>query len=228
MTVFTAIQKAALRVTGTKITDAFASSQQVAVELADLSNEVATDIMKGNEWRNLTKVYTISGSNSTSFPLPSDYDRMLASTQVDDPGTWFWGYEPFIDVNEWMRYTNGQYQSFTPGGWIIIGGEVQFYPAVSGSFTFPYISNLYARDEEGTLKAEFDRDNDTFVLDERLLTLGMIWRWKEQKGLEYAEDMQTYELALAQAQARDRGSYVLREPRRYFSGSFAYTGRAIR
>ena len=39
-------------------------------------------------------------------------------------------------------------------------------------------------------------DGDTFVLDERLLRLGMIWQWKAQKGSPYAEDMGTYGDAL--------------------------------
>ena len=39
-------------------------------------------------------------------------------------------------------------------------------------------------------------DGDSFVLDERLLKLGMIWQWKANKGSPYAEDMATYGDAL--------------------------------
>lgn len=77
----------------------------------------------------------------------------------------------------------------------------------------PYISKEWARDSSGNPKGEFTADDDEFILDNRLLRLGLIWRWRQQKRLEYGEDMQTYEIALSQAQARDKGARVIRSPR---------------
>ena len=65
------------------------------------------------------------------------------------------------------------------------------------------------------------------MLPERLLTLSLVWRYKELTGLEYGEDQQNYEIALAQEQTRDRGSYVLRQPTRSIAGNTAYYGREI-
>jgi hypothetical protein len=50
----------------------------------------------------------------------------------------------------------------------------------------------------------FLNDTDVFELDERLLKLGMIWQWKAQKGTPYAEDMATYEDALARVAGADK------------------------
>jgi hypothetical protein len=58
-------------------------------------------------------------------------------------------------------------------------------------------------------KAAFSDDNDAFTLSERLLTLGLIWRWRQQKRQEYGEDMKNYELALEKEIARDKGSQLL-------------------
>lgn len=49
----------------------------------------------------------------------------------------------------------------------------------------------------------FMNDGDTFVLDERLLRLGMTWQWKALKGSPYAEDMSNYETALAVVSGAD-------------------------
>ena len=46
-------------------------------------------------------------------------------------------------------------------------------------------------------------DDDYPLLDSNLITLGVIWRWKKSKGLEYAEDFDTYEAAVSDAMARD-------------------------
>lgn len=228
MTVFNAIKKAVLRAEGTVITEAYSSTEQISVEMADLANECAADIAKSYSWRELTKVATFTGDAvQTAFPKPDDYDRMTVGAVMADPNNWFWGYTAFPSVDEWMAYVNGGFGLMSPGGWILMGGEFNFYPAPAGNATFPYVSNLWARSESGTPKDEFTADSDTFVLDERLLTLALIWRWKAQKGLDYGEDMATYNLALASQQNEDKGFRVIREtrPQRLGNTSLAYPWR---
>lgn len=227
--ILSAMKSAILRLTGVSVQEVFASTDNIAVEIADLVNEVATEIMLSHDWRALTKVHQIAGDGSTAYPLPDDYDRMVLASNVDDATSWFWGYEQYTSVNEWMRYSSGSYGLQSPGGWIIMGGEFVFSPAPNGTAQFPYISDHYARDNDGTLKSEFTSDDDTFLLDNRLLTLGLIWRWQSQKGMDYSESMQSYEIALAREQARDGGANVLRSPRGYrLGGNVAYNNRAIR
>ena len=69
---------------------------------------------------------------------------------------------------------------------------------------FFYISNYIA-----TGKTAFTSDGDVFLLDERLLTLGVIWQWKANKGLPYAEDMVNYNDAFNVAVGNDKGSNIL-------------------
>lgn len=226
MAIFDAIRKAVLRTTGDQINEVFASSMQVAAEMADLSNEVAAEIVAYHPWRRLTKVATLDGAQGESYDLPADYDRMAGD--IDDPSTWFWGYSAFNDVNEYLQFKTGGFLLAGNGGWIILGGKLEFYPAPSSGASFPYISNAYAQDEDGAPKSEFTADNDTFVLPDRLLTLGLVWRWKAQKGLEYSEDLATFQTALDQEATRDRGYYTLKSPRNRFDAPMAYSGRAIR
>ncbi|HAW53720.1 MAG TPA: hypothetical protein DEB52_16900 [Hyphomonas sp.] len=225
-----AIKSAILRVTGVVVQEVFTSTDMIAVEMADLVNDVAADIALSHDWRALTKVHQVVGDGSFAYPLPSDYDRMVLASDVDDAASWFWGYHPFDTVNEWMRFKAGAYSIVSPGGWIIIGDEFQFYPAPNGTAQYPYISNAWARDVNGVPKSTFTADDDTFVLDDRLLTLGLIWRWLDQKDMPYAEAMQTYETALSQAQTRDRGARVIGTASRHrlSNGRHAYNGRAIR
>jgi hypothetical protein len=227
MTILTAIKSAVLRTTGAVVNNVYGSTEQIAVEMADLVNEVATDIAASHDWRALTKVATVTGTGVENYALPADYDRMLLNAEIDDAATRFWGYEPFLNVNDWMRFKSGGGGLLSPGGWIILGGELQFYPAPSGVAQYPYISNQWGRSDLDVAQSGFLADTDTFVLPERLLTLGLIWRWQSQKGMDYSEDMATYEMVLAQAQARDKGARVLRTPTRYFRGNTAYTNRAL-
>ena len=60
----------------------------------------------------------------------------------------------------------------------------------------------------------FSADTDNFVLGDRLLKLAMIWQWKANKGSPYAEDMGTYQTALASISGRDSPApiYIGRRP----------------
>lgn len=219
MTVLSACQSAVLRLIGTKPATVFSSNEKTVVEIADLVTEVGVDIMKGHDWQVLTKIATVTGNGTdTAFPLPNDYDRMALAQGVSDSNSWFWNYTQVPDMDTWIMIQNGFYLGVVnPGWWILTGGQFQFQPAPASGATakYPYVSKNFAVAQSGSAKAAFDNDNDTFVLDERLLTLGLIWRWRAQKRLEYAEDMQTYEIALSQAQARDRGATVIRSNGRY-------------
>ena len=57
---------------------------------------------------------------------------------------------------------------------------------------------------------------------------GVIMQWKANKGLPYAEDMQTFEQSLAEAVGRDKGSKILTIGSRRIPGGgdwqFAYPG----
>jgi len=47
------------------------------------------------------------------------------------------------------------------------------------------------------------------LLDETLMTAGLIWRWKQSKGFDYAEDFRKYQTRVMNAIARDTESAVL-------------------
>lgn len=230
MTIQTVVTSASIRVIGSVPAAVFSSQAQVMIEMRDLVQDVAIEIAQAAEWRALTRIGTIAGG-ATVAGLPVDYDRMLNGQGMQDTANWFWGYYAYRDVSEYMTAINGQVPTLDPGGWIILENTIRFWPATTGQAQFPYISRFIVLDQDGvTRKTTFEADNDTFMLNERLLTLGLIWRYRAQKGLEYAEDMQTYSNELEQASNNDKGARILRPdwPSRRIPGArVAYTGRAF-
>lgn len=213
MTLKTAVDSAALRIVGHAPTAVFATQDQISLEMADLANEMAHEIAESAEWRILTKIAEMQGQES--FPLPADYDRMLVGQGIQDKTTWFWGYYPFSSVSEYMMAVNGNLPLISPGGWIVLDGQFKFYPIPVGTATFPYISKNIVRGYDGVMKPEFNRDDDSFVLSERLLTLGLVWRWKQQKGLVWEDDLAIFNEELARIQNKDKGARVLMPDVRY-------------
>lgn len=98
---------------------------------------------------------------------------------------------------------NGPWSSYR-----IQGGHIRMYPVPSAgqSCYFEYISKNWCSDSTGaTTYSSWNANTDLPLLDEQLIILGTIWRWKKLKGFEYAEDFNTYERRVNNAMARDGG-----------------------
>lgn len=222
MALLGALQSAAIRLLGQKPETFFgaAAGRVFEMEITDLVNEVAADILKSHDWQALTRVHSLTGDgDETAFALPADYDRMLLRSNLQDPANWSWGYSQVSDLNDFLSL-EGREVGLSPGAWIIYGGEMRFTPAPSGSAQFPYVSRNYARDS-ATLatKAAFTADTDESLLPERLLTLGLVWRWRENKKLDYSGDQEAFMKAISEYAAKDRGSRSLRRGGRSISGT---------
>jgi hypothetical protein len=193
---------------GVKPTTLFSSTDEFAMELAELASDVAIDIARGYDWRKLMKLATVPGDAvNIAFSLPTDYDRMPKKAHVHSLSWKTAEFAPVRDLDAWI-YLQDNAISGTPGNWIILAGQFQVFPVmpIGETARFYYLSNKIVA---GGTKTAFALDADTFDLSERLLTLGLIWRWRSQKRMEYAEDLANYELALSQEIAKDKGSNIL-------------------
>ena len=91
-----------------------------------------------------------------------------------------------------------------PGNWSNTG-STQIAPVTA---RVTYLSKNCVALAAGSGPA-FIADTDTFVLDERLLKLGMVFQWKANKGSPYAEDMGNYQDALSFAMGKDEPAPIL-------------------
>lgn len=101
---------------------------------------------------------------------------------------------------------NGPFNSFR-----IIADAINFYPnPVAGqTCAFEYQSRAWVSLAAGGTADTWANDADIPKLDGQLMVLGVIWRWKAAKGLDYAEDYAKYERRVTDAMARDSGKAKL-------------------
>lgn len=115
-----------------------------------------------------------------------------------------------LDARDWqpLKASNitGPFQEYR-----IRGGNLYFLPAPAAGETcaFEYITANWCQSSGGTPKSALTSDDDTFVIDEKLVTAGIIWRWKRTKGTVYQEDFRSYEIRVNDMMARDTGKPVL-------------------
>jgi len=216
MTILSVCQNVALVVALSEPDVVFSSTDREHKELARLANEMATRIAGDFDWQKLQIIKTITGDDVTeAHPLPDDYERMLRTASLWS-SRWSWAFNHISDPDLWLEYQVVPY-TFVNGNWMIYGGEMHILPVMASTETvkYWYISNNIVTASGGSTKPLFTADDDTFVLDEKLLELGMIWQWRANKGLPYAEDMQNYERQFNQLAKHDAGSGAVVSGRRY-------------
>jgi hypothetical protein len=96
-----------------------------------------------------------------------------------------------LNESEWEQ----QIALPSDGTWFkfrIWGDHLFLYPAPSSTspadIAFEYMSSWAVVDSAGMLKAEITADTDTFVFPEPMMRKGLMYRWKQIKGLPYQAD----------------------------------------
>lgn len=175
-------------------------------EMLALANEMAQRIAyDSREWRKMKATATFNGDGvATAFNLPSNFQRLLNASNVWKSSAGAAPLQFIANSDEWLHRRLNNIAN-ARGEWTIIGDQMHIFPVLGAgtSAAFVYLNkNCVALNAGGNGDAFVD-DGDSFVLDERLLKLGMIWQWKAWKGTPYVEDMSTFTDALAVAMGND-------------------------
>jgi len=201
------------------------TGNRTMTEMLSLANEMAQTIAYDTrDWNKLKKIATLAGTGSAAaFDLPADYKRMLLTSNVWRSTS---ALHPMLFVpstDEWInRRAWNHYDSW--GEWTMMGGQILIQPVLGAGTTayFAYLHKNCVALTSGGYGDVFQADTDSFALDERLLKLGMIWRWKSNKGGAYAEDMGTYGDALNSIAGRDNPAPIITSRKLMATSSVAY------
>ena len=165
-----------------------------AAEFLEYANQAAKFIADLWEWRKLVKEWHLTRDNKNNyqyddlnhgekcrFTLPEDYDSLITRFIYD------------LDSNEMLenqsddgslRDRAAKLNTSAPS-WRIVGDEIVFSNPVEieRDLVLTYKSKYFAKGADGKTKDLFTADDDTFLLDEEALILGMMW----QKSLGYED-----------------------------------------
>lgn len=197
MSLLTVVQNATDLLSLSRPSSAYGSSDATVRLLLRLLMVEGRDLLKAHDWSALVtaKTFTfISGNPQTGEP-PAAFDRMSRAGNGEFimwNDTNNWGIVGPVSASEWTEYLA---RSFTalPQFWRLIDGVLNVTNAVAGdSGRYEYISKNWILQAGSTPGSSLSADSDTFEFPENLLELGLVWRFKQAKGLDYAEDMDTY------------------------------------
>lgn len=187
-------------------------------ELARVARDTAYLIGTQFDWQRLQAIQTYTGDGvAEAFDLPSDYNRMAEGAQMWS-SRWIWAFNHIANPDEWLEMLVVPY-TFINGNWIIYGGQFHYLPLMQSTETvkFWYVSKNLATASNGTAKETFTADDDTFLLPEKLLELGMIYQWKKNKGLPFDDAKADFDNEFSKQMLKDGGArgVVRGTPQRY-------------
>lgn len=81
-------------------------------------------------------------------------------------------------------------------------------PTAGQTVAFEYVTDNWVLNGT-TPAAAFVADTDTILIPESVVLAGLKWRWKKEKGLDYAQDFASYELLVTDSMGRDGTRPVL-------------------
>lgn len=185
-------------------TTATGSTDIQVKQLLALANEEGQELAARFDWTALVReaTYTALGVedqgaiNGTILNTTVGFDKMLNDTIWNrttmfgpggplSPQSWQ-ALQATVSTSPWSQYRIRQ-------------GHLYLKPAPTAGDTlaFEYKTENWVSNAAGDeARTEFTMDDDYPILDSRLIERGLVWRWKQAKGLGYAEDMQKYENAV--------------------------------
>jgi len=183
----------------------YSSTERTWQKMGVMVNTCARQILEEYDWQRLIKTATVAGDGVLSaFPLPDDYDRMVSDANLWGSSYTWYPSQQVPDFNSWLALNSYDADTWEPR-WGLFGGKLNVLPALAAgeNLNYGYISNAIV---VGATPSEFTADTDTFVLDDRLLRLSLIWNWKKSEGRDFQPEAQEYVEAMSRAKFKDPGA----------------------
>lgn len=189
-----------------------ADGQETQNLLFALAKEEVAECASALNWPKLLRTHSFTASLASlqSGALPSDFDRIAEGS--------FWNRTedrevcgPLSSQEYALAYGRPVTATYTQY-WMRRYDGIHIFPvpASADTMAFEYVINTPVQATGGgAFKETFTADTDETVLGDRLLRLGVIWRYKQAKGRDYAEDMKNYEMAKASEFGKQRSARVL-------------------
>ncbi len=198
MSLITAVNDACDVVSLDQFDTVYGNNNPNAQTMLQFAQQAGEEIARRVDWERTLKTATVPTS---PYALDEDFQRLIAGGAITTAGGEF--VRPVLNGSEWTvinKVPSSQPYCF------IRGGKILFAPASAGiGASIDYVSKnwIKAGSDEN---AAFTADDNTLLFPDRLLTMGLIWRWKRQKGLTYDDQLAEFEATLAFEIAADRGS----------------------
>lgn len=206
MSLYEIVQRTARRLSLPVPNAAFSSTDPTWMQGVEILQDLGEELAQ-NEWPALItqKSITITATNFTATTLPADWGnvredaklyRVITMTPLVGP----------LQSEEWQQLTIYG-AGFIPGAWRLANNAINIYGVAVGEVVkLEYTSSYWITNSTGLVpSATWKADTDLPLIPDRLLRLGLQWKWKRAKGFDYGEEKDIFERAMETELANARG-----------------------
>jgi hypothetical protein len=176
------------------------STEQLARQMFSLANAELEELSKRFDWPVLTRGYSFNTVPDTAqYALPADYRKFLSNTLYDS--TRYYQMRGSVSSDEWERTKAMNLGALSCAKVRIYGSPLQINvlptPTSVENVVFEYMTKNFAVNAANAEILRYSADNDVALIDEGLIRMGLKWRIKHAKGLEFSADIAEYEGVVA-------------------------------
>jgi len=174
--------------------------------LVRYANKAVSDILTQHRWGALKRRATIDVVDGTTlYDLPSDFDYLINDTtstrngfrNVDLPAS-----DEIVALNDTTNIINYMGR--------ILGNQIEVLNAPVGELHYMYMSNQVVQKNDESYAKSFNADTDEWLLDDELLTRGILWRWqKTTDDADWQADLQDFTNYLEHMKFQDTGARTI-------------------
>lgn len=167
------------------------SATQVTLDQACTASGTATAIIFGQD----------------AYSLPNDFSYFQQMTWWDR--SYRWQMMGPLTAQEWQELKSGLSPIGPRRFFRIMGNKFYIHPAPSvtgNTLVFEYYSNAWCQSVSGTAQNTWAADTDYYNFDDDAFILGLKWRFKAAKGLDYAQEKADYAVVCERLLARNGGA----------------------
>ena len=171
----------------------------------------------GGGWLVLERVHEFETTPGTAeYDLPEDYGRIITDTAWDRSN--FWQIRGPRSPQEWQGSRSGLLSSQFRQDYRIrraaAGRPVKKFvlyptPVRADTLVFEYVTHHYIEASDGQIATKYTSDADNAILDEDLLVMSLVWRWRKAKSLEYLADMMEFDNEVSERMGIDTGAEAI-------------------
>lgn len=189
------------------------NTDQLARQLFSLANKELRELSKGRDWPALIREYTFNSViGQEDYNAPAGFRYLVGGTAFRS--TDYWQLRGSLTPQEWQRRKSNLLQEIYHVSFRLYENpkRIRLLPAPLSvdEYVYEYVTSNYAFSSGAVAQAAYVLDDDVSAVDEDLVQLGLMWRLKLAKGLEYAEDRNEYDMAIPREYAKATASDPIR------------------
>lgn len=214
VSVLTIAQEAMQQMGLTPPTSLTNSTDALGSQLKSMLHTLGEDVLRRTRWQKLKRTGMIltaaAESQGDLLTLYPDFRGIVNDTMYNQTlDRKIWGPK---SSQEWTAAKGMAWVVAPQQWWRIVDDVLYLYDqsTANETVTFEYFSDAWIKSNSADDRySRIENDSHLCLLPTEMMKAGLVWRWKQQKGLEYSEEFRDFESFVKAWMAEDGGKEIV-------------------